>query len=101
MDTVYASKTKTIKKLNLREVVIHSMINCHNYNIDLNLRDMLRLVDVTIRLRCNILDHLPLIFTDRIASQKIKNEVIYFEKDYSSHNILYLFNVFVFRFLTT
>lgn len=57
-------------------MVTYSMRSCYNYNIDLNLRDMLRLVDVTIRLKCNILDHLPLIFTDRIASQNIKNEVI-------------------------
>lgn len=80
MDKMYASKTKNIKKLNLHEVVTYSKHNCYNYNIDLNLRDMLRLVDVTITLKCDILDHLPLIFTERIASQQIKNEVIYFLK---------------------
>jgi len=44
----------------------------------MNLRDILRWVDVTITLKCNILDHLPLIFTDRTPSlQIIENDVIY------------------------
>lgn len=55
------------------------MLSCKNYNIDMNLRDILRWVDVSIRLKCNIIDHLPLIFTDRLqSSQNIKDEVTYF-----------------------
>lgn len=75
---LYVRKKKHIEKLNLHEVVIYSMINSYNYNIDINLRDILRLVDVTVTLKCNVLDHLPLIFLEKIASQNIKNEVIYF-----------------------
>lgn len=101
MNTIYTSKTKNIKKLNLNQVVIYSKHNCNNYNIDLNLRDMLRLVDVTITLKCNILDHLPLIFTDRIASQRIKNEVIYFSKHEYVITFIFLLNLFVFRSSTT
>lgn len=42
----------------------------------MNLRDILRLVDVTITLKSNILDHLPLIFTDRTQNiQNVENDV--------------------------
>lgn len=42
----------------------------------MNLRDILRWVDVTISLKSNVLDYLPLIFTDRILNlQNIENEV--------------------------
>lgn len=49
---------------------------CNKYNVDMNLRDILRWVDVTIALGSTVLDHLPLIFTDRLPSlQNIENEV--------------------------
>lgn len=56
----------------------------------MNLRDILRWVDVSIRLKCNILDHLPLIFTDRLpSSQNIKDEVNYF-------SFFFIFSLYLF-----
>lgn len=60
------------------------MTFCDKYNTDMNLRDILRWVDVTVLLKCNILDHLPLIFTDRMASLKsIENEVIFYHYNFN------------------
>lgn len=71
MQKVYAPKAKKfIKTLNLNDFVNFTFSFCLKYNIDLNLRDILRWVDVTFKLKCKILDHLPLIFTDRTASLK-------------------------------
>lgn len=76
MNTIYESKIKKIQPLNLKKVVKFTMSFCDKYNVDFNLRDILRWVDVTLTLKCNILDHLPLIFTDRTAGLKsLENEV--------------------------
>lgn len=71
MHELYVPKAKMfIKTLNLNDFVNFTFSFCHKYNIDFNLRDILRWVDVTFKLKCKILDHLPLIFTDRTASLK-------------------------------
>jgi len=76
MNTIYESKITKIRPLNLNKVAKFTMSFCNKYNVDFNLRDILRWVDVTLTLKCNILDHLPLIFTDRTASLKsLENEV--------------------------
>lgn len=54
-----------IRPLNLKKVVKFTLSFSNKYNVDFNLRDILRWVDVTLKLKCNILDHLSLIFTDR------------------------------------
>lgn len=79
MNAIYAPKTKMIQTLNLEHVVNFALSFCQKYNMDMNLRDILRWVDVTFTLKCNILDHLPLIFTDRMSSlQSIEDDVIIF-----------------------
>lgn len=78
MHTIYKPKAKKfIKTLNLDDFVNFTLSFCDKYKIDLNLRDILRWVDVTIKLKCKILDHLPLLFTDRTANLKsVEDEVI-------------------------
>lgn len=78
MHTVY--KTKNVKSLNLDHVVNFTLDFCNKHNMDMNLRDILRWVDVTLKLNCSILEHLPLIFTDRSANLKtIQNEVVFYK----------------------
>lgn len=87
MNRIYETQTKKIQPLNLKSVVKFSLSFCKKYNVDINLRDILRWVDVTLTLKCNILDHLPLIFTDRTASlKKVENEVFIYKL-----NIILLF----------
>ncbi|XP_060859886.1 midasin [Metopolophium dirhodum] len=77
MNTIYEPKITKIRPLNLKKVVKFTLSFCNKYNVDINLRDILRWVDVTLTLKCNILDHLPLIFTDRTANLKsLENEVL-------------------------
>jgi len=77
MNTIYESKMTKIRPLNLKKVVKFTLSFCNKYNVEINLRDILRWVDVTLTLKCNILDHLPLIFTDRTANLKsLENEVL-------------------------
>lgn len=74
MHTIY--KTKNVKTLNLEHLINFTLDFCNKHNMYMNLRDILRWVDVTIKLNCNILEHLPLIFTDRSAYLKtIQDEV--------------------------
>lgn len=76
MNAIYEPKITKIRPLNLKKVVKFTLSFCNKYNVDINLRDILRWVDVTLKLKCNILDHLPLIFTDRTASpNSLENEV--------------------------
>lgn len=76
MNAIYEPKITKIRPLNLKKVVKFTLSFCHKYNVDINLRDILRWVDVTLKLKCNILDHLPLIFTDRTGSlNSLENEV--------------------------
>ena len=87
MNTIYEPKITQIRPLNLKKVVKFTLSFCNKYNVDINLRDILRWVDVTLTLKCNILDHLSLIFTDRTANLKsVENEVIIIK-----HNINLLF----------
>lgn len=77
MHTIYSQRTDNIQSLNLEHAVNFTLNFCNKHNMDINLRDILRWVDVTIKLDCNILDHLPLIFTDRNANlKKFEDEVI-------------------------
>ncbi|XP_050541449.1 midasin [Daktulosphaira vitifoliae] len=70
------SNAKKIESLNLDKVVNFTETLSKKYNVDFNLRDILRWVEVTIKFDCNILDHLPLILTDRMANLKcVENEV--------------------------
>jgi len=76
MHTIY--KTKRVESLNLDHVINFTLDFCNKHNMDMNLRDILRWVDVTVKFNCNILEHLPLIFTDRSANLKtIENEVVF------------------------
>jgi len=76
MNKIYESKITKTRSLNLKKVVKCTLSFCKKYNVDINLRDILRWVDVTLTLKCNILDHLPLILTDRTANLKsLENEV--------------------------
>jgi len=76
MNSIYEPKISKIRPLNLKKVVKFTLAFCNKFNVEINLRDILRWVDVTLTLKCNILDHFPLIFTDRTASLKsLENEV--------------------------
>lgn len=89
MNTIYEPKITRIQPLNLQKVVKFTLSFCKKYNVDINLRDILRWVDVTLTLKCNILDHLPLIFTDRTASLKsLENEVTMIKLNI---NLLYVY----------
>lgn len=79
MHSIYETEMEKIQSLNLRHVVNVILSICNKYNMDINLRDIIRLVDVTIKLNNNILDNLPLILTDRMTSLKnVGSDVIYF-----------------------
>lgn len=68
---------RLIEYFSLEKVISFTLNLCNKHNLDINLRDILRWIDVTIKLNCNILDHLPLIFTDRNTSLiPIQNEVM-------------------------
>lgn len=87
MHTIY--EYPLIEYYSLKKVINFTLNLCDKHNLDINLRDILRWIDVTIKLNCNILDHLPLIFTDRNASLiAVQNEVM-------SYNLL-KFNLFFF-----
>ncbi|VVC30846.1 ATPase, dynein-related, AAA domain,von Willebrand factor, type A,AAA+ ATPase domain,P-loop [Cinara cedri] len=76
IENIYTPKINDIKTLHLEKVVDFTLSFGNKYNVDTNLRDILRWVDVTIALGSTVLDHLPLIFTDRLPSlQNIENEV--------------------------
>ncbi|KAE9533494.1 hypothetical protein AGLY_009132 [Aphis glycines] len=77
INTAYHAQNSKIRPLNLKKVVKFTLSFSNKYNVEFNLRDILRWVDVTLKLKCNILDHLPLIFTDRSPNLKsLENEVI-------------------------
>lgn len=79
MHSIYETETEKIQSLNLRHVVSVILSLSNKYKMDINLRDIMRLVDATIKLNSNILDHLPLVLTDRMTSLKnVGNDVIYF-----------------------
>jgi len=76
INTAYHAQDSKIRPLNLKKVVKFTLSFSNKYNVEFNLRDILRWVDVTLKLKCNILDHLPLIFTDRSPNLKsLENEV--------------------------
>lgn len=75
MHAIYGKRL--IEYFSLEKVISFTLNLCNKHNLDINLRDILRWIDVTIKLNCNILDHLPLIFTDRNTSLiPIQNEVM-------------------------
>lgn len=70
MEKIYKPKLKHSDTLELDQVVKFTMSHCDKYKTDMNLRDILRWVDVTIKLKCEVSDHFSLIFTDRSPSLK-------------------------------
>lgn len=73
---MYKDKTKKIKSFSLNQVVDIILSYCDKYKMDINLRDMFRWMDVTIQFKCQMLDHLSLILTDRLPNlKKIEHEV--------------------------
>jgi len=90
MNTIYESKITKIQPLNLKKVVKFTLSFCNKYNVDINLRDILRWVDVTLTLKCNMVDYLLLIFTDRTATLKSLENEVYIIKFYSSLLLLYI-----------
>lgn len=94
MKTVYAPQKKKIRSIKLQEIVDFSLGISSRFKMDINLRDILRWVDVTISLKCNILDHLPLIITDRIDSlKKDEDYVIYLHFNLNYFVLIIILNI--------
>lgn len=69
--------TYEVHSFNVEKVINFTFDLCNKYNVDLNLRDILRWINVTIKFDCNILNHLPLIFNDGNDDFiEIQNEVM-------------------------
>ncbi|XP_025407976.1 midasin-like [Sipha flava] len=76
LEKIYGTKLMHSDSLQLDEVVEFTLSHCDKYKTDMNLRDILRWVDVTVKLKCEVSEHFSLIFSDRSPSlKKIHNKL--------------------------
>jgi hypothetical protein len=101
LEKIYGTKLMHSDSLQLDEVVEFTLSHCDKYKTDMNLRDILRWVDVTVKLKCEVSEHFSLIFSDRSPSlKKIHNKasLFYFDFFMLSHLLITLLYKLLFYF---